>query len=615
MKQNEKENSAIKQKMMPQNPIKTIRRLLGYYKNHQVMFTLGIFLVIIATIFQVAANGMLSPIIDAVTIDRSLSLLKQYLLIMMALVVGITVSQYIGSLIMARLAQTIIHTIRTDLFAKIQRMPIAYHDTNGHGRIMSSFTNDVDLLNQALEQSVAQILTSLIAVIGTFIMMTFLSPVLTIAMVFMMVASLFLIRFVAGRSAKFFRSRQVSMADMNSYVEEMVSAQKVIKVFGYEDKAINEYKEINDDLRESSSKAASYGVMLMPLMGNISFIQYAVIAMMGAARVIGGAMTLGNITAFLQYTRTVSRPITMVSNQMNSILAAIAGAERIFEMMDGKEEQVDGDVRLNRDCIGERGLCWMVPREDGTLEAVPLQGHIRFVDVDFSYVEGKRILKDVSLFAKPGQRIALVGSTGAGKTTITNLINRFYEIEKGTITFDGVDIQRINKLDLRSVMSVVLQDVHLFEGTIADNIRFGRLDATDKEVIEAAKLANADTFIRHLKDGYDTVLDNDGASLSQGERQLLSIARAAIADPVVLILDEATSSIDTRTEKLIESGMDGLMKGRTTLVIAHRLSTVRRSNAIIVLENGEIVERGDHDELMEEKGRYYRLNMGTEELA
>ena len=610
-----KDDKAVKQKMLPNNPLKTIRRLMGYYKNHKLMFILGITLVISATIFQVAANGMLSPIIDVVTIERSLPLLKHYLLIMMVLVAGITISQYVGNLLMARLAQTIIHTIRKDLFAKIQRMPIAYHDTQGHGRIMSSFTNDVDLLNQALEQSVAQILTSLIAVIGTFIMMTWLSPMLTLTMILMMGASLFVIRFVAGRSSKFFRSRQSSMADMNSYVEEMVSAQKVVKVFGYEGNAINEYNEINDDLRESASKAATYGVMLMPLMGNISFIQYAIIAMMGAARVISGAMTLGNITAFLQYTRTVSRPITMVSNQMNSILAAIAGAERIFSMMDGEEEVVEGEVRLNRDCVGDRGLCWMVPHEDGSIENIPLKGDIRLKEVDFSYVEGKQILHDVSLFAKPGQRIALVGSTGAGKTTITNLINRFYEIDQGTITFDGVDIQRINKLDLRSVMSIVLQDVHLFEGTIADNIRFGRLDAADEEVIEAAKLANADTFIRHLKDGYDTFISNDGGSLSQGERQLLSIARAAIADPVVLILDEATSSIDTRTEKLIESGMHELMEGRTTLVIAHRLSTVRRSNAIIVLENGEIVERGDHDELMELKGRYYRLNMGTEELA
>lgn len=605
----------MKQKMMPANPRKTIRRLLSYYGDHKLLFAAGIILVILGTVFQVAANGILSPIIDAVTIDRSLPLLTRYLLIMIALVLGIAVSQYLGSLFMARLSQKIIHTIRRQLFAKIQRMPVAYHDSQGHGRIMSSFTNDVDLLSQALEQSLVQVITSLITVVGTFLMMVFLSPMLTLVMVIMMALSLYLIKIVAGRSSRYFRDRQSVMADMNSYVEEMVSAQKVVKVFGYEGRAMTQYNDINDHLRESASRAAAYGVMLMPLMGNISFIQYAVIAILGAGRVMAGTMTLGNISAFLQYTRTVSRPITMVSNQMNSILAAIAGAERIFEMLDGREEDVAGEVRLQNDCGGGRGLCWTVPGTDGSLEYVPVEGHLRLNNVDFQYVEDKPILKDVSLYAKPGQKIALVGSTGAGKTTITNLINRFYEIQDGVITFDGIDIRRINKIDLRSVMSMVLQDVHLFEGTIKENIRFGRLDATDEDVIQAARLANADGFIRQLKNGYDTVIGNDGTSLSQGERQLLSIARAAIADPVVLILDEATSSVDTRTEQLIERGMDQLMKGRTTFVIAHRLSTVRHANAIIVLENGEIVERGDHVELMRQKGRYYRLNQGTEELG
>ncbi len=399
---------------------------------------------------------------------------------------------------------------------------------------------------------------------------------------------------------------------MNGYIEEIMSGQKVVKVFNYEDKAIDRFLEKNEQLRRASTQASTYGVMLMPIMGNLSYVLYALTSMLGAFLVMKNAMTVGNIASFLQYTRSISRPITMVSNQLNTLFAALAGAERIFEFLDEEVETDEGDVCLVRE--GEGAPYWKVPKENGEYEKVPLRGFITFKNVNFGYESGRRVLNNINLYAKPGQKIAFVGSTGAGKTTITNLINRFYEINEGTILFDGIDIKRIKKQDLRSTMSIVLQDVHLFEGTIADNIRYGRLDATDEEVVEAAKLANAHYFIKNLPNGYDTMLTIDGQNLSQGERQLLSIARAAIADPTILILDEATSSVDTRTEKLIAEGMDKLMEGRTTFVIAHRLSTVRDADAIMVLEQGEIIERGDHEALMKQKGRYYALNTGALEL-
>lgn len=602
-----------KEKLLPNKPGQTIARLFSYFRFHKLAFFLGIFMIIASSVAQIAANGMLSPVIDTIIETQNIASIQRYLWIMIALVATIIFCQYFGNRAMAKIAQSIIHQLREELFAKIQSLPIAFHDSHGHGELMSTFTNDMDILNQSLEQSVAQILISIVTLVGTLSMMIYLSPVLTIIVVVTLLLMLFVVRFIASKSGKNFRMRQESTAQLNRYVEEMIDAQKVVKVFNYEERAIEQFDAQAEDLRESSTKASTYGVMIMPVMGNLSYMQYALVAIGGGILAINNQISIGNIASFLQYTRTISRPITQVSNQMNSILAAIAGAERIFKLLDQEPEDLLDEVKLEDGCDGKKDLCWVVPTADGQ-QRVPVAGDIRFENVDFGYTDDRLVLKDLSLYAKPGQKIAFVGSTGAGKTTVTNLINRFYELTDGAITFDGIDISTINKIDLRSIMSVVLQDVHLFEGTIAYNIRYGRLDATDEDVVAAAKLANAHDFIMQLKDGYNTYLTADGSTLSQGERQLLSIARAAIADPVVLILDEATSSVDTRTEQLIEKGMDKLMKGRTTFVIAHRLSTVRRSDAIIVLEHGEIVERGDHDELMALKGRYYDLNVGSAEL-
>jgi ATP-binding cassette subfamily B multidrug efflux pump len=605
-------NKKSKAAFRPKDPKKTLIRLFSYFKFYKPLFILGILSIIFAAMAEVAANGMLSPIIDVFVTGKPLSDAIKYILIMAAIVLVVALGQYIGNRTMAGLAQKIIHRIREEMFAHMEKLPISYFDTHSHGELMSSFTNDVDMLNQSLEQAVSQIIVSIVTVVGTYIMMIIISPLLTFVVTVMLLLMFIIIKFIGSKSANYFRNQQLRLADMNGYIEEMMSGQKVVKVFNYEDRAIEDFKNRNDELRKASSRASTFGVMLMPIMGNLTFVVYSVIAMLGSFMVIKSTLTVGNIAAFLQYTRTISRPITMVSNQLNTLFAALAGAERIFNFLDEKIERDEGDVTIGKDRDGKP--CWKVPQEDGTYEYVPIKGHITFKDVDFGYVPGKQVLKNINLFAKPGQKIAFVGSTGAGKTTITNLINRFYEINDGTILYDGIDIRRIDKKDLRSTMSIVLQDVHLFKGTVADNIRYGRLDATDEEIKEAAKLANAHYFIKHLPQGYNTMLTTDGQNLSQGERQLLSIARAAIADPVILILDEATSSVDTRTEKLISEGMDKLMEGRTTFVIAHRLSTVRDSNAIMVLEQGEIIERGSHDDLMKENGRYYALNAGTIEL-
>ncbi len=600
--------------LRPDNPVKTLKRLFSYFKYNKAMFFIGLLALIISTLCQTGANAIISPIIDSISDAGFSGDFFGYLRIMIILVILLAVTQYIGYRLMARLAQTTVHKIRHDLFDKMESLPISFFDTNSHGDLMSTYTNDVDMLNMALEQSAAQFVMAFFTVVGSFTMMFLLSPILTLIAIATLVFMFFIIRFIGSKSSKYFRAQQVQVASMNGYVEEMMSGQKVVKVFNYEDRAIDDFTNRNEELREAASKASAYGVMLMPIMGNLSYMQYAITAIVGALMVISGRLTVGNIAAFLQYTRTVSQPITMFSNQLNTLFAAIAGAERIFKIMDETPETDEGVVRICDDPEDQDKKLWCLPLGKNKDKKVPVTGHIEFKNVNFSYVPGKQILKNISLFAKPGQRIAFVGSTGAGKTTITNLINRFYEIDEGLILYDGIDIQKINKTDLRSTMSIVLQDVHLFKGTVRDNIRYGKLDATDEEIVEAAKIANAHYFIKHLPKGYDTELITDGQNLSQGERQLLSIARAAVADPTIIILDEATSSVDTRTEKLIQEGMEKLMEGRTTFVIAHRLSTVRNSNAIMVMENGEIIERGDHDDLMKQRGRYYALNTGQIEL-
>lgn len=599
--------------LRPKDPKKTLMRLFGYFRYNKGLFFGGILFTILGTLAEVASNAMLSPIIDAFIERKDGRTLLGYFIIMGLFVIIIALGQYLGNLFMIKLSQKTVHRIREDMFSHMEKLPISYFDRHSHGDLMSTFTNDVDMLTQSLEQGISQLTISIITVVGTFAMMIYISPILTLLVAVMLLIMFGAIKYIGQKSAVNFRNQQAALADMNGYVEEIMSGQKVVKVFNYEKRAIDIFNRKNEELRKASTQASTYGTMLMPIMGNLSYVKYALVSMAGAFLVIKKVLSVGNIASFLQYTRSVSRPITMFSNQLNTLFAALAGAERIFNVLDEEVEIDQGDVTLvKHDDKG--GYYWKVPKNNEEYEEIPLRGYITFKDVNFSYEEGKPVLKNINLHAKPGQKIAFVGSTGAGKTTITNLINRFYEINEGTILFDGIDIRRIRKYDLRSTMSIVLQDVHLFEGTIKDNIRYGRLDATDEEVMEAAKLANAHYFIKNLPQGYDTMLTADGMNLSQGERQLLSIARAAIADPTILILDEATSSVDTRTEKLIAEGMDKLMDGRTTFVIAHRLSTVRDADTIMVLEHGKIIERGNHEELMQLKGRYYELNTGAAEL-
>ncbi|RKJ57352.1 ABC transporter ATP-binding protein [bacterium 1XD42-1] len=615
----------------PQNMKNTICRIFHYIRDYRIQFIFVLLGILGGALANIIGTSLLKPLINLYIVPWIGSEQPELsgfisLLVKMGTVFLVGVfSTYLFNRLMLNISTGALYKIRTDLFDHMEKLPIQYYDTHTHGELMSRFTNDVDTLREMLSQGLPQLISALISIVGVFIMMLLLSPVLTFLVVLMLVIMLQVIKYIGSRSGRYFQKQQAALGKVNGYIEEMIEGQKVVKVFCRENQVEEEFETLNEALREAASNANTYANVLMPIMGNLSHINYAITAAAGALMVIGGFLDLGTIAAFLQYSRNFGMPITQVSQQFNNILNALAGAERIFNLIDVPEEVDNGYVTLVR-CTEENGeivetqqytgmWAWKHPHSDGTLTYTRLQGDVRFEDVTFSYDGKKDVLKNISLYAKPGQKIAFVGSTGAGKTTITNLINRFYDVPDGKIRYDGININKIRKDDLRRSLGMVLQDTHLFTGTVKENIRYGNLEATDEEILRAAKLANADGFIRHLPQGYDTVLTADGANLSQGQRQLLAIARAAVANPPVLILDEATSSIDTRTEALIEKGMDTLMEGRTVFVIAHRLSTVRNSDAIMVLENGQIIERGDHDQLLAEKGKYFQLYTGMFELS
>jgi len=605
----------------PQDLKGTVGKLLRYVGKYKLQLVIVMVCLLLSSAGSIAASYMLKPVINNYILPGDFAGLVKVLLLMGAIFLLSAVCAFAYSRIMVHISQHTVAALRQDLFDKLQTLPLKYFDSHQSGDLMSRFTNDIDTVSELINNSLASILSNVLTFVGTFIMMFVLNWALTLITVLFLLMMGFVVKFVGGRSRTNFQRQQSSLGAVNGYIEEMIEGQKVIKVFNHEKKAIAHFNELNVAYRDAATTAQSYAGSMMPAMANLSRINYAVTACVGGLLAIGGAMDIGSLGAYLVYVRQVSQPVAQISQQVNVILAAVAGAERIFAVMEEAPEVDEGGtvivrVEKNGDTLTEtsrRTGRWAWKRPDGTL--VELRGDVRFHNVDFSYVEGKQVLRDVSLWAEPGQKIAFVGSTGAGKTTITNLINRFYDVQDGTITYDGIDVKEIRKESLRRSLGIVLQETRLFTGTVADNIRYGKLDATDAEIRSAARLANADTFIRHLPQGYDTVLTDNGGSLSQGERQLLAIARAAVADPPVLILDEATSSIDTRTEKLIEKGMDSLMKGRTVFVIAHRLSTVRNAQAILVLEQGQIIERGDHHHLLDQRGRYYQLYTGQAQLG
>lgn len=599
----------------------TFKKLMGYVGKYKGSLVLVAICLLISSAASVATSYLLKPLLNDYIIPGDFPGLFKMLLVMGGMYLLSSLCSFAYARIMVHVAQHTVAALRQDLFNRLQQLPVSYYDRHQSGDLMSRFTNDIDTVSEMLNSSFASIISNVLTFVGTVVMMIVLNPWLTLITFLFLGLMGLVVKVIGGRSRANFQRQQAALGALNGYIEEMIEGQKVIKVFNHEGQAVERFTALNGDYRDAATAAQAYAGMMMPAMGNLSKINYAVTCCVGGLLAIGGVFDIGSLGAYLLYVKQVSQPVGQISQQINTLLAAAAGAERIFAVMDEQPETDEGKtvivrVEKNGDTLTEtkrRTGHWAWKKPDGTL--VELRGDVRFDHVTFSYDGEKTVLNDVSLFAEPGQKIAFVGSTGAGKTTITNLINRFYDVQQGIITYDGIDVKDIAKDSLRRSLGIVLQDTHLFTGTVADNIRYGKLDATDEEIRAAAKLANADSFIRHLPQGYDTVITGDGGSLSQGERQLLAIARAAVSDPPVLILDEATSSIDTRTETLIERGMDSLMEGRTVFVIAHRLSTVRNSQAILVLEQGLIIERGDHEQLLAQHGKYYQLYTGQAELS
>ena len=610
-----------------------VKRLMSYIGHYKLRFAAVLICIVVNALAMVSCSlylqtlidSYITPLLQAATPDFA-PLFRSILIMGCIYAVGILACLFYNRT-MVSIAQGTLKRIRDEMFEHMQTLPIRYFDTHTHGDIMSHYTNDTDTLRQMLAQSIPQMFSSLITIISVFFAMLFTSWQLTIFVLCFVFIMLQVTGRVAGKSGYYFIRQQKALGDVNGYIEEMINGQKVIKVFCHEEKAKEIFDQKNEELCKDASAANSFANILMPIMGNLGNLQYVLLATIGGTMALGGAggMTVGTIASFLQLSRSFLNPISQISNQLNMVVMALAGAERIFKLMDEEPEVDEGYVTLVNAKYDENGelteskertglWAWKHPHGDGTLTYTKMRGEVRFYDVDFGYNEEKIVLHNISLYAEPGQKVAFVGSTGAGKTTITNLINRFYDLADGKIRYDDININKIKKADLRRSLGVVLQETNLFTGTIMENIRYGKLDATDEEVYAAAKLANADDFIRLLPNGYDTVITGNGGSLSQGQRQLIAIARAAVADPPVMILDEATSSIDTRTEAIVQRGMDALMKGRTVFVIAHRLSTVRNSDVIMVLEQGRIIERGSHDKLIAEKGKYYQLYTGAFEL-